>query len=387
VAVMAINGLLTKVIFDKNPGHEFYVEESFPLDWMYPYLEPFGIIMRINRQPLKTLTEEVLNRDHEFWSQYSPRLIGNWITYDTPLSNICQFIERVYERRDYTGFTGDRKFIRDDQAQKAFSKLRSSIGGVYAWRLGQECPPEYRPKSTAEYTQLLREADFAFRQAFAFCPYSPEAVFRYAQLLANQGRLEDARLLAVTCLKLDPYSPAALSLLSSLDGMIKHRDGTVQAQTQLGTLEQAYRTNPMNLSNAFSLVTAYWQLQQSNQAMQVLDNLMNNPTADASTLMNVAYAYSQLMQVGKLEIALSKLVKLVPQNAEAWYDLAVTQATLGKGNEALASLGRALQLNTQRLAAQPNAKDLRTLAAQDARLASIRALPEFQQLVNPIEKK
>ena len=32
VAVMAINGLLTKDIFDKNPNHDFYVEESFPLD-------------------------------------------------------------------------------------------------------------------------------------------------------------------------------------------------------------------------------------------------------------------------------------------------------------------------------------------------------------------
>src|SRR5678809_269618 len=46
VAVMAINALLTKVIFDKNPDHEFYVEESFPLDWMYPHLTPFGIIMK-----------------------------------------------------------------------------------------------------------------------------------------------------------------------------------------------------------------------------------------------------------------------------------------------------------------------------------------------------
>jgi len=41
-AVMAINGLLTKVIFDQNPDHEFYVEESFPLDWMFPHLTPFG---------------------------------------------------------------------------------------------------------------------------------------------------------------------------------------------------------------------------------------------------------------------------------------------------------------------------------------------------------
>ena len=56
VAVMAINGLLTKVMFDRNPKNEFFVEESFPLDWMYPHLTPFGIIMKINRQPLPELT-------------------------------------------------------------------------------------------------------------------------------------------------------------------------------------------------------------------------------------------------------------------------------------------------------------------------------------------
>ena len=47
VAVMSINGLLTKDIFDANPKHEFFVEESFPLDWMYPYETPSGIIMNI----------------------------------------------------------------------------------------------------------------------------------------------------------------------------------------------------------------------------------------------------------------------------------------------------------------------------------------------------
>src|SRR5204863_2118514 len=88
VAVMSINGLLTKIIFDKNPTNEFYVEESFPLEWMYPYLTPFGIIMKINRQPVPELTDEICERDHHFWSTYSDRLIGNWITYDTPISNI-----------------------------------------------------------------------------------------------------------------------------------------------------------------------------------------------------------------------------------------------------------------------------------------------------------
>ena len=45
-------------------------------------------------------------------------------------------MEKVYIRHDFTGFTGDRRFIRDDQAQKAFSKLRVAVGGIYAWRVG-----------------------------------------------------------------------------------------------------------------------------------------------------------------------------------------------------------------------------------------------------------
>jgi hypothetical protein len=39
-AVMMINGLLAKTIFDKNPDREFYIEESIPLDWMYPICCP-----------------------------------------------------------------------------------------------------------------------------------------------------------------------------------------------------------------------------------------------------------------------------------------------------------------------------------------------------------
>ncbi len=151
VSVMNINGLLTKVIFDHNPKNEFFVEESMPLKWMYPHLTPFGIIMKINRQPLRELSEEIVQQDHEFWTQYSERLIGNWITYDTSVKDIAAFVEKVYLRRDFRGFKGDRKFVRDDQAQKAFSKLRSSIAGVYAWRVSD--PGESGPGRPAAHDQ------------------------------------------------------------------------------------------------------------------------------------------------------------------------------------------------------------------------------------------
>ena len=131
----------------------FTSRKAYPLEWMYPYETPFGIIMKINRKPLVALPDDVLTRDHEFWSKYSERSIGNWITYDTTVSQITNFIDKVYLRNDYSGFTGDRKFLRDDDAQKAFSKLRSSQAGVYAWRLHlllpsppyQPVAPEYRP--------------------------------------------------------------------------------------------------------------------------------------------------------------------------------------------------------------------------------------------------
>jgi hypothetical protein len=210
-AVMSINALLTKVIFDHNPKNEFFVEESFPLDWMYPYLSPYGIIMKINRQPVGEVTEQMVDRDHEFWSRYSERLIGNWITYDTSVKDIAAFVEKVYLRHDYSGFKGDRKFIRDDQAQKAFSKLRSSIGGLYTWRI-----PDPNNRSPAVQQRMIREADFALRQSFAFCPYSPEAVSRYASLLLALNRLDDALVVGETCLKLDPNNAQMQDLVSKL---------------------------------------------------------------------------------------------------------------------------------------------------------------------------
>src|SRR5205807_584784 len=203
---------------------EFYVEENFPLDWMYPHLTPFGIIMKINRQPLAELSEDVVKTDHDFWKQFSKRLTGDIVDYDTPVKDIAAFIEKVYLRRDFTGFKGDRRFVRDDQGQKAFSKLRSSIGGIYAWRIANSKPDP-------EQARMIKEADFAFRQAFAFCPYSPEAVFRYANLLLSMQRFDDALTVAETCLKIDPYNGQVLDLVTRLRAW--KRGGTAEGASPL----------------------------------------------------------------------------------------------------------------------------------------------------------
>ena len=383
VAVMMINGLLCKVIFDHNPNNEFYIEESFPLPWMYPYQTPYGIIMKINRHPLPELSEEIMQRDHFFWSKYADRLIGNWITYDTSVKEVVDFIEKVYLRHDYSGFTGDLKFVRDDQAQKAFSKLRSSISGVYAWRLGMQCPDEYRQKTPATQEALRRETDFAFKQAFAFCPYSPEAVFRYINFLLQYQRMEDAYLIAQTCQKLDPYNDQVKGLVSNLDDWKKKSVDRVKAETQLQQMENESRTNPDNMTNLLSLANFYLQMQQTNRAIELFDRAMANSHLIPSEAGFIAQCYAQMGNLTKLEAVIEKLVTLVPDQPEPWYDLAALEMVLGKRDQAIQNLTRSLELSAQRLKANSSSRNLMAEVRNDQRFDPLRNLPAFQKIVPP----
>jgi beta-lactamase regulating signal transducer with metallopeptidase domain len=216
VAVMSINGLLAKVIFDHNLKNEFFVEESFPLDWMYPHLSPNGLIMKINRQPLPRLSEELVRQDHEYWSRYVAPMLGDWLNYDTPVAEVAAFALKVYGKRDLGGFKGDRQFVEDTSARHGFSKLRSSIGGLYNWRIANANTP-------AEKQQMAKEADFAFRQACALDPVGPEPVFRYARLLLDLGRLDDARIVTQTALKLDPNNAQVEMLTRELKNMKRNK--------------------------------------------------------------------------------------------------------------------------------------------------------------------
>jgi tetratricopeptide (TPR) repeat protein len=371
VAVMSINGLLTKDIFDHNPDNEFFVEESFPLDWMYPYLSPFGVIMKINRQPVDTITDDMIKKDHDFWSKYSDRLIGNWITYDTPLKDIAAFVKKVYQQRNFTGFTGDQKFVRDDVAQKSFSKLRSSIGGIYDYRTKHS-------KTQEEYQKMMREADFAYKQSFAFCPYSPEAVFRYVQLLIGTGRLDDALVVADTCLTLDPNNGSVEVLDKQLHDL---KNRPQQAGQTIGDLEHAYAADTNNFQAAFTLANAYIQTRQPERGFQVMDSVMNNPKADASVIMSLAQAYNQFKLYPRLEIALEKLTVLEPHSPEAWCDLSAMKAMVHKTSDALTDLSRAIDENKKRLASNPKASDIVPAILKDPRFDPLRNMPEYQQIM------
>src|SRR5262249_25484720 len=97
-------------------------------------------------------------------------------------------------------------------------------------------------QNPGEKERMVKEADFAFRQAFVLCPTSPEAVFRYINFLLGQKRLDDAILLAGAAVRLEEKSKLAAESFSHIqeDGshkpMIESRLNPPKLLTQLGSL-------------------------------------------------------------------------------------------------------------------------------------------------------
>ena len=235
LSLMAINGLLTKLMFEKNPERDFYVEQSFPLNWMNSRLSPHGLIMRINREPLAELPPEMVQRDREYWAGCMMRMLGDWLGFKTPFQEVVAFVNKVYLNGDMSGFTGDPHYIQNEIPQQSFSRSRCSIGALYWWRAQNS-------QSPGEKERMLKEADFAFRQAFVLCPTSPEATFKYVRFLVGEQRLDEAIWLAEAGVRLEEKLKPAREPFSHIEEdfshkpMIESRSNPPRLITQLGSL-------------------------------------------------------------------------------------------------------------------------------------------------------
>jgi hypothetical protein len=206
----------SKIIFEKNPDRQFFVESGIFLDWACPYLEPHGLILKLNRQPLERLTEAMLQRDGDFWAGQIQPMIGGWLRDETTLPGISTFVEKIYGRGDFKGFSGDTNFIKNARAQSMFAGSRVAIARLYDWRW-------QNAGASLEKERMAHAADGAFRQAWALCPASSTVVFTYVSFLVEQGRLADAVLVTETAASL-PQNEGNEQMTQLLD-QLRHLPG------------------------------------------------------------------------------------------------------------------------------------------------------------------
>lgn len=327
--VFAINGLLAQLIFEKNKQRiKFYVEESFPLPWMYPYLQPFGLIMELAKEPMAEISDEVMAKDRVYWDAYTKKLMDN------------------------------PAFLRDEDARKAFSKLRVSIGGLYFWRAMNE-------QNSVKKEKYYQAADHAFRQSIELCPFSTESVFRYVDMLARQERYEEALKELESLKKEDPRNDKIDDNIRA----VKNQYSLLNNQKQL---EAFILQNPGN-------VQAYTQLLQSilsrgrTDLFEIKANeFIKNSQTPAEVYNQIAQMYLNYQQVDKAKDVFVLFTKRNKGNAVSWYNLSLLQALTGETNAALDSLAAAVRIDPTFTAA----------AINEQRFSSLRSTPRFKQIVS-----
>ncbi len=172
VSVMAINERLFKMLLEKNPEFSFAMEESFPFKSVLAEASPLGPIMEVRpRDEQYALTPESAAQTVDYWRNAAGQLLN------------------------------DADAQASDAVRKSYSKLLASQGGLFEER-----------KHVAEAEQL-------FRLASEVCPSSPEAVFRYVNLLVSQGRVSETLPIVENAMRADPNNPQFSTLRTELGRM------------------------------------------------------------------------------------------------------------------------------------------------------------------------
>ncbi|MEI7902856.1 MAG: hypothetical protein WCK89_21630, partial [bacterium] len=293
LGVMEINGILCDMIFAKNKArHAFFIEESYVINWMFPYLSAHGLIMKINpeRQPISRAN---LQDDMDFWDWYTRHLLR------TPM------------------------FRRDLPAQKSFSKLRSAIAGLYAARGARV------------------ESEKAFQEARTLYPVSPEANFRLIQeVLLTQARYDEAVDILDEYNQRDPNNDRGYSFAD----FIKRVRGTEAKVRELTAKAQTSKT--LSPEDAFELAIAYRDLGQTESAANYLSQLVAIPNLPVEKLFEIGCLLSSLKKSESAVLAMDNCMARLPPNmpAEKLLEIVRVYGEAGKADKMGPPLSRYLQL-------------------------------------------
>jgi tetratricopeptide (TPR) repeat protein len=263
LGVMEINGILTQWIFDRNrKRHDFYVEESYPIEWMYPQLSPHGLIMKINARP-ERLSPAAIADDRDFWDWYTRRL------------------------------TADEGFLRDVAARKSFAKLRTAIGGLYGKR---NLPPH---------------AEAAYQEALLLHPLGSEAIFKLVQeVLLRQNRFDAAERLLRTFQEKDPRN-------ITIPPFLNHIQRHSERLRRIAELEEQLKQGgPTAVGNWLELAKLNLDSGRHRSFSGIAAQLLANTNLPPTVHFQLAQMYSAIGQTGEVVRALELGRRNMPDNLD-----------------------------------------------------------------------
>ena len=323
---VALNSAVAEWIFlhnrDRQDGtpRQFFVEESFPMQWSYPYAIPHGLCYEIAHDKMDSLPPGTAEKDLAWWDDY----IKNHLE-TTP------------------------GFINDDLAHHSFAKLRNTGGNIYAFR-------NMRP-----------EAERAYRQALYLWPANTETTSNLVNLLTAEGRFKDARDLIVESLPIDPNSKVLQRLRVATEARLK-------ASQDLPAELMALQGDPKNCQLLAPVLQSLMILGRQQEIDTIVTNTIAASPNDTQFLRDMINFYATQGRIPKaLEVALL-LQKAQPEQWDVPFTISKYLLITGQRPAAYASLERAVQLGGNTALQQ---------VAREQLFQQVAADPAFQQALHP----
>jgi tetratricopeptide (TPR) repeat protein len=211
------HSVVTRLIWEKNrDAHEFFVEESFPLEWSYDHALPHGLVYQISKEPLKEIPADVVKKDMEFWADRVKSLI------ETP------------------------EFSQDYDAQRSFSKLRTTTGHLY------------------QHWKMLEEAEAAYRESLVLWPGNPESLNALSGMLWDRGDFAGVIKLLEPANAADPNN-------FPLWRMRVFAEKRKELQGEISGLSDALEKKPEDRDKTLKLLDLYTSTGETNKITGLLD--------------------------------------------------------------------------------------------------------------------
>jgi tetratricopeptide (TPR) repeat protein/lipid-A-disaccharide synthase-like uncharacterized protein len=318
--VFEINGIVAHHIFDKNKAtHTFYLEQSVPIDWMYPYLLPSGLIFKLNPEPMDKLPADAVTKDRAYWDAYSARLLA------------------------------DPHFRLDVDAIISFGKLVFWHADLYRWR------------------QIPDQEEYFLRLALKLDPQLADAVTELAHLLMSQHRFAEAVAIVQQAMVDDPRNDAYEPMLNS---MLAARVTGEREDELKEKLAKAPYDIDLNLDMARTQELAGKQAEVADRMRSVAG--MTNWNHDTMAPI-VQYFVEQAHDLDAAAAFLEVRARIDPRDDRLVYSVAAIHAQMNRKEDALRELQQAIAIGGANAAMS---------ARVDPRFQGMHDDPRYQQLIN-----
>ncbi|MEX1118196.1 MAG: DUF2723 domain-containing protein [Terrimicrobiaceae bacterium] len=299
--------------------HAMFIEESFPIRWTYDYALPHGLVYQLMKDKVPEIPKEVVEEDFRFWAAYKSRLLG------------------------------DPNYGKDFDAQRSFSKLRSSIANIYHHR------------------KMEAEAERAYLEALELWPANPEVLFALSRMSWDRGNFDKPLKLLENAYALDPHSTAIIQLAVMSEQRKASND-------EIKSLKAKLEAKPDDEDAFIQLVGIFASWGETNKSVdfieQGLQTFSNRPPV-LKTLASFAEGAGMKTTFGR---AASLLAAAEPENPMSHYILARALMANGDTNASFAAAEKSIQLG---------GRNVRELFGADGAFTNAVTNEPFKSLVNP----